>query len=295
MPENNNNCCSDYSKYDSMTIEELEEILRQDAEDLDSEPDVDMLMYIVEVIRSRKGPDPNRKTAEEAFEIFKKHYLPEVIGEGVDDMEGMDVADSEHQEDNKCKVIHMSRWMRRMAAAAAVVVVLLAGSVTANALGYNLWQIVVQWTQETFHFGGASQQETTGPAVDNHLEYSSLQEVLDKQKITVPLAPKWIPDGYVLSDIKVNISPIQESFWAIYLKDDQMLKVQIKRYLQMDPEQIEQSDTLVEEYESGGITYFIFEDNKQFRTAWTVAQFECYISGELTIDEMKQIVDSIKE
>jgi hypothetical protein len=274
-----------------MTTEELEEILRQDTDEFQDETDIDMLMYVAEVIRGRKEPNPNRKTPEEAFEIFKTHYMPT-------DSEMEEIqkhSDEKNIRKNHAKVIPMALWMRRMTAAAAVVVMIFASTMTANAFGINLWQVFVQWTEETFHFRGSSDQEPSAPEKENNQDYQSLQEALDRHKITVSLAPRWIPSDYELSDIKVNISPAQEVYLAIYLKDDQMLKVQIKRHLSEDPQQIEQSGTLVEEYESGGIVYFIFEDNEQLRTAWSVECFECYISGELTIDEMKQIVDSIKE
>lgn len=290
MPENNS--CSDYSKYDSMTTEELEDILRQDAQNLEDNTDIDMLMYIAEVIRGRKGPDPNRKTAEEAFEIFKTHYMPTDSEMEVP----LDCSEGKcSQQKHSTRVIPMPRWVRRLTAAAAVIAVLFAGSITASAFGYNLWEVFVQWTEETFHFRGSSDQEPSAPAKDNQDEYLSLQDALDANNIYVPLAPKWVPDGYELTDIKVNISPVQEVFLAIYLKDDLMLKVQIKRYLSTDPQQIEQSGTLIEEYESDGIIYYFFEDDPMLQAVWTNENFECYISGGLTIDEMKTIVDSIKE
>lgn len=290
MPENKINR-SDFSKYDSMTTEELEDILRQNEDNFEDETDIDMLMYVAEVIRGRKEPDPNRKTPEEAFEIFKTHYMPT----------DSEMEDSQEQSDEKTtrknhgKVIPVARWMRRLTAAAAVVAVIFAGTITASAFGVNIWEVFVQWTEETFHFRGNSDQEPSAPEKENNQDYQSLQEALDLYKITTPLVPKWIPQGYELHSVKVNASPAQEVFLGIYLKDDQMLKVQIKQYLDSDPEQIEQSGTLLEEYESGGIVYYIFENNEQLRTAWSIENFECYISGELTIDEMKQVVDSIKE
>lgn len=291
MPDNFNNCRSDYSKYDSMTTEELEDILRKDAENLEGETDVDFLMYIRGVIKKREKPDPNRKTPEEAFEIFKTHYMP--TDSEMED--SLVCSEDKSSQENSAKVIPMPRWMRRLVSAAAVVAVIFAGSITASAFGYNLWEVFVQWTEETFHFRGSSDQEPSAPAKDNQDEYHSLQDALDANNIYVPLAPKWIPEGYELSDIKVSISPVQEVFLAIYLKDDLMLKVQIKRYLIEDPEQIEQSGTVIEEHESDGIIYYFFEDDSMLQVVWTNENFECYISGGLTIDEMKTIVDSIKE
>lgn len=283
---------SDFSKYDSMTTEELENILRHDTDEYEDETDIEKLMYVAEVIRVRKGPDPSRKTPEEAFEIFKTHYMP--TDSEIEDF--VEYSDTEtEQKKNSTKVIPMPRWMRRLVSAAAVIAVIIAGSMTASALGYNIWAVFVQWTEETFHFSGTQNQVSTPPAKDNQDEYESLQDALDRYKITLPLAPKWIPEGYELTEIRVSESPIQVVFGAMYRNGDNALKIQIKQFIDSDPEQIEQSGILIEKYESVGTIYYIFKDNNQLRAAWSVDSFECYISGELSIDAMRQIIDSIKE
>lgn len=292
MPRNQDNCRSNYSKYDSMTTEELEDLLRQDAQNLEGDTDVALLMYITEVIRKRKEPKPEQKTPEEAFEIFKNNYMPtdlkmEAAVDCIGNLPG--------RQRSQTKVRTLPRWMRRLVAAAAVVALLFAGNTAAHALGYDLWDTFIQWTQETFHFSRGNGQEYAAPVKGNQDAYQSLQDALDAYSISTPLAPKWIPEGYELSEIKVNASPIQEVFLAIYSNGDQKLKVQVKRYLGTDPEQIEQSGTLIEEYISNNITFHILEDNRQFRAAWIVEDYECYISGELTVDEMKEMIDSIKE
>lgn len=291
MPENKD-CRSDYSKYDSMTTEELEEILRQDVDNFEDETEIDMLMYVAEVIRVRKGPDPSRKTPEEAFEIFKTHYMP--TDSEIEDFVEYSDEETDKKKDS-AKVILMPRWMRRLVSAVAVIAVIIAGSMTASALGYNIWEVVVQWTQETFCFVREQGPAPTAPEKDNHQEYHSLQDALVKNEIAVQLAPQRFPEGYELTDIKVKASPSWEMYLAIYSKGDQEIKVQIKRYLGADPQQIEQSDLLIEAYESDGIVYYLFDNFEQLRAVWMVENFECYISGELTLTEMKAIVDSIKE
>ena len=139
MSESHNCRIDDLAKYDAMTTEQLEEILRLDAEMPDGqESDTDKILYIMEVLAERKRNSSHAgKTALEAYESFKQNYMPET--------------------DNN--IIPMqtkrraSRWVRRLTAAAAVLAILLVGSVTASAFGFNVWKAVVQWTQETFHFG----------------------------------------------------------------------------------------------------------------------------------------------
>lgn len=88
---------------------------------------------------------------------------------------------------------------------------------------------------------------------------------------------------------------MQLVFVAFYQCKDSKIKIQVKLYLDSDPQQIEQSDSLVETYESGGITYYIFSDYNQLRAVWIRENYECYISGELTTEEIKEMIDSIEK
>ena len=67
------------SKYDSLSTEELQEILRKHAHDeLETEPDTDELYYIMEVVaRRREEEDPQAfRSDEEALADFRKNYMP---------------------------------------------------------------------------------------------------------------------------------------------------------------------------------------------------------------------------
>ena len=55
MSENRNRGIRDFSNYDSMETEELEEILRSDADAPESkESDTELLLYIMEVLAKRR-------------------------------------------------------------------------------------------------------------------------------------------------------------------------------------------------------------------------------------------------
>ena len=71
----------DYSKYDEMSTESLEELLRLDAESPDGEEvDIDEILYILDVIVKRDREHPTGRYPEvdvkAAWEEFQTEYLP---------------------------------------------------------------------------------------------------------------------------------------------------------------------------------------------------------------------------
>ena len=63
---------------ETMTTEELEAILKADAEHVGEEPNTEVLMPVLEELaRRHREQHPNAKTAEQAFQEFLKHYAPE--------------------------------------------------------------------------------------------------------------------------------------------------------------------------------------------------------------------------
>lgn len=282
MPNHQNRGNEDFSRFDTMTDEELEEFLRLDAQNTQGEDtDTQTLLYVMEVLAERKRTSNPGKTAKQAFESFKQYYMP------TEDLEIVSATAAVH------KTAKPRRWLRSLTAVAATVAIVFLCSITASAFGYDIWETVAKWTQETFHFGNGAQAEVSEPHSDESRLFDSLQQALDEKSISTALAPTWFPDGYTLSDITIEESPIQLVFIAYFQSKDFDIKFQIKRHLEVDAQQVERSDGLVETYESEGITYYIFSNNDLLRAVWINENYECYISGHLTIDELKMMVDSI--
>lgn len=276
MSENQNRGNIDLAQYDSMATEELEEILRLDAEMPDGqESDTNKILYIMEVLAERKRNNSHTENAAlEAYESFKQNYMPET--------------------DNT--IIPMkakgraSRWVRRLTAAAAVLAILLVGSVTARAFGFNIWKAVVQWTQETFRFGDWGSSNA-----DNSQQYDSLQKALEEGNTPAWLVPTQIPNGFILTNISVEQTPARKIYRAIYENGEDILRITIQDYLDGKPYYAEQSDGLIEEYQLSGITYYLFDNNKQVRSVWIVDSYECSVFGDISLDELKEMINSIEE
>lgn len=286
MPGTQNRNEDVFAKYNAMSTEELQQILREDASrpEGQEETSTEALFYIMEVLAQRRRARNEGKTPEEALEAFHKYYEEDEVS-----------SITEREPVVRKKNSTAPNWVKRLAAAAAIIILIFSGSITAKAFGFDLWEIIVKWTQETFHFGysGNGDALNNGPENEDNVHYSGLQAALNEFEVTVPLVPYWIPEGYVETDIKTFDTPKQRQFIASYAKEDDIIKIWILDYLDNHPSQVEQSSSIIEVYEHDGVKYYIFRDNDQLRAAWVNETFEGCITGNLSVDEIKQMIDSI--
>ena len=286
MPDTRNRRDSEFAKYDAMSTEELQLLLREDAsKPVGEESDTDVLFYVMEVLAKRRKERNEGKSPEEALESFKKHYNTDT--EISSDSESVPVA---------LKRRSIGRWMKGLVAAAAILVFVIGGSITAHAMGFDLWEIIAKWTQETFHFGYVEDvSESNMPSKEDSESYAGLQEALRKSDISIALIPTWLPDGYTEVEVIIDDTPQQRRFAAKYQSGDDTIRIRIVDYLSGTPTQIEQSDTLLEIYSVSGIDYYLFDNNSQIQAVWINQNFECFISGPLTLSEIKEVIDSIEK
>lgn len=274
MSENLNRSTEGFSKYDSMSIGELEEILRADAMGPErDDSDVDEILYVMEVLaKKRRQNGIAGKTALEAYQEFQQHYLP------------MD----KEEPKRKSNVIPF----RRIAAVAASIVLVFSLTTTANAFSFrDVWDAVVTWAQETFSFSMGI--EISEPEATDYFEYLSIRDALDANGLNPEIAPTWVPDGYELVDLIIEKNPMQETYLAVYSTGNSRLKITVKSFVNSRPEQIETDDSFVEIYSFSGTDYYIFTNYDQNRSAWLTGSYECYISGDLSIKDLKLMIDSI--
>ena len=271
---------AEFSHYDSMTTEELQEILRKHAHgELETEPDTDELYYIMEVLaRRREEQDPQAfRSDEEALAEFRKHYMP--------------------KEKKAAKVIKFpSRALKAVAAVLAVVIIFAVGtSITAKAFHIDIWSKFATWTKEIFQFTDMPQGTTAeNPEQEYNAELKSLQDALNDNEITEKLVPTWLPMGYTSIDLNVKSSPRVLNINAVYGKNDEQLIIKIRQTIGVTAEQVEKNDDLLEIYVVDGVEYYIFSNTETLNAAWSIGEFECIITGKITLEEMKKMIDSIK-
>ena len=273
---------AEFSYYDSMTTEELQEILRKHAHgELETEPDTDELYYIMEVLaRRREEEDPQAfRSDEEALADFRKNYMPKATQAG------------------RAKVVRFpNRAFRTVAAVLAIVLVLAVGtSVTAEAFQIDIWGKFATWTKEIFQFTDTPQGTTApNPEQEYNAELKSLQDALNDNELTEKLAPTWMPEGYKSKDLKSMISPRVLNISAIYEKNETELVINIRQTIGVPAAKVEKNDELLEIHVVDGVEYYIFSNTETLQAAWSIGEFECIITGKITLEEMKKMIDSIK-
>ena len=273
---------AEFAHYDSMTTEELQEILRKHAHDeLETEPDTDELYYIMEVLaRRREEEDPQAfRSDEEALADFRKNYMPKATQEG------------------RTKVVRFhNRAFRVAAAVLAIVLILVVGtSVTAEAFHVDIWGKFATWTKEIFQFSDNPQGTTApNPEKEYTAELKSLQDALSQEGVTEKLVPTWMPEGYISQDLKVTRTPRVRNISAVYEKEGSDLIIKIRQTIGVQAEQVEKNDDLLEVYVVDGVEYYIFSNTETLQAAWSTGEFECLIIGKITLEEMKMMIDSIK-
>lgn len=276
MSENLNR---DFSKYETMSTEELEEILRLDAEAPEgAQSDTELVLYILEVLASRRNTNNiTGNTAQEAWESFQQNYMPEEPQKPVG---------------TKKPVL----WMRKLAAAAAVVALLIFVPISAHALTLEeMWDIFARWAKETFSFVSNGNAEVSEPVQEDPREFTSLQEMLAAEKRDSSIVPTWIPEGFILDKIEKDSSPMREIYTVCYMNGETALRILVTSYLSEDIRNHEIKNDPVEIYSRNGIDYYILENEDQLRAVWFVNSCECYISGDVSIDELKMMIDSIQK
>lgn len=198
------------------------------------------------------------------------------------------------------------RCLRTVQLAALLAALLMLVTVATAAAGYDIWRMLAEWTSEQITLA-PGQIEYADPD-DLHIpeepgEYADLQEALTDYGLNRSVVPKWMPEGFVLEQLIVDSGTIPNKIIsvALYSQEENYLVIQIKIYLQCEDGskdnfvdfQKDEGDPIP--YEAGGITHLLATNAGRPTALWANGPAECAITGDITMDELKQMIDSIYE
>lgn len=186
---------------------------------------------------------------------------------------------------------------RTLIAAAVVAVLFGLGSMAGSS---RLWESVVHLIQGTLQIvpPGASQSgQTSAQPPLEELEFTSLQEALDAYGIAEPLVPKWLPEGFESLGVTTNVDPDFIRIAETYSYDEKKIKIMIRRYNSeeaLDKVSVEKEDEQQDvKYIRGGVEHSVAQNRSIYTASWTNGLNVVSIIGDMTEEELEQMIDSI--
>ena len=292
-----------YSYLDQLSTQELEALLQKDAEDPDG-GDLDMVMYIMEVIEKREGRADRAAAADALKDFFSVYATPE--GDGRCLYPSNDADDKEAKSD-PAKVFHKSRHRKfslRGAGLIAAVLVCVFSLAACSVGGIGrFFQMVGRWTSEVFTFENTYEGDIpkdTGTEITAPLEntkYTSMEEALAAYGITEKVVPTKFPENLAVAAIDVSKSEHGNfvKFCAVYQGGDHYLILQIRQISDANTESFEKDSYDVTEYVKDGIRHYFYTNMGSNCVTWFNGNLECSIGTDISKDDLIAVVDSIYE
>jgi len=270
--------------YSSLDADDLEQLMEYAFyEETES---IDTLSEILEAYKEKKGL--KTEDSAKAWSDFQRYYsgqeetFPFVQDENVDNPKQIkSITDS----------VRLRRYtsIKRLGIVAAAFVVFSTLFLSSTALGGSFWQSIAQWGRETFGF---SERVIT---VQINEELISLHEALEEHGITTPLAPTWIPDGFELIDLYVDELPEKMIFMAQFENGVGVLLIQILALKNQIGNVYERNDEEISVFSRSGIDHYIMSNMEMVNVVWRNQNYECLISGDITIGDAQKMINSVYE
>lgn len=283
-----------YGYLDDLSIEKLEELLLKSGE-LDREDEDAFLDAITEVIqrREREKPTGRLPDPDEAWREFQTHFnTTEGAGLSLFPDESDDASEAASSPMAKRRKVFT---LQNLIAAAIFIVCLVA--ILPSALGYEgIADMVGHWSETVFRFAPRG-QEPEFPEQPTEETYASLQEALERNGVTTPLAPI-LPGEFELEAMEVTRYPEYDrvDYNAFYQAGKQNISISIiQRKEPAKSRSYEKDEAPVEIYTENGIDHYIYENNGRVSITWYADVFECSVQAHISKQEAITLIHSIYE
>ncbi len=285
-----------YQFLERISTEELQRILREDfesGEESTAEND-EFITKVMEVIEKRERSKPSSPAFDPAagWEDFQKNYYPtEEDPVLLCDRAELEKLTQKHRVVRKAHPASTgrpARHVKRIALVAAAIGVFMTLLVVAQAAGFDVFGAMAQWTNETFRF-------MTAPTKNS--EVVDLCSALDAHGIPTEYAPSWIPDGFVAEEPEVEVSKRQTMISNRFSDGKSEILFIVTQYDSKDAVDIVNYEKELGNaipHMNGKHLFYIFDNTDSISaTYFDKERLIIDISGRISIDDMKSIIDSI--
>lgn len=286
------------SQYENYTIDELKEALKSLF--LYSELNEQELAEMDEILTvlRKKEPIPHPHTTEEMWAQFQENHAEELANLGIRENGNTGEVVMKVPENAVNPVVTNTvvsdtasvrakghRRLYRVGTIAAAVVALMAIiSVTAGAMGFNLWGWMPMWNNEQLSFEA---EETEQPKADH------IPTVLMELGINEPLYPTWLPEDLRRAQSILNSDPL--FLHEAYQGNARDLTITISPTSGSETAVYQKEGVIPLEYIAGNTIHYIFDNTTEVTAVWNTEHYTSSIVGNITIEEIKRIIDSVHE
>ena len=264
-------------EYEKMTAEELEQELREvffctDRIDGHLSEELERIREALD----KKQPMDFLYTPEESWAQFRASHEEE-LKRLLKTMEDAEAGKSRTAK--RRSIPALLRW----GLIAAVIVVLLAGAaLAADSLGLVAW--VPRWNT------AAGRYEPTATEVSGE---SPIREALAELKITEPVYPAKLPEGFVITESHINKDPLLLT--ECYARGDRVLSVTITPIRGVKTAVYHPRGAAPRTLGSGKDVYYAFENEEVITVVWLGKDYATTLSGNLPLAELEAVIDSLGE
>lgn len=200
-----------------------------------------------------------------------------------------------------CSVVSKKRSSIKQFARAlpfVAALILLFGTVTAQAFGVDVFSAIARWTAEIFRLDGGSTPYATVTVrpLENGEEatYESLEEAVEVFGIDAPIVPKEIPERFELVQVAASCYKMGILIYADYKSaDDEYLQIRYREAAAQEFNTLEKENEDVGSHFVKGIEHRLTSDLGRQKAVWQNGDFECLIIGDISKQEILDMVDSI--
>ena len=254
----------------------------EEMENLSSTPDydVDLLCAYLDVLEEKAPVLPEGYSPAEDFERFEARHK-ELFDE-MDAEKTLPISAVPNR--------HRRHVFRRFGAAVAAVFCVFI--IAAEAYSPGTIERIVEWGVEVFSLRPASGKMELPMAGED--SFLSLQEALDHYGIKGTVIPTWIPKQYSVSKITAVDTGKATIISGKYIADDDALLIRVivdSKGTYIFEEDLTDDHT---SYEANGIAFIISTNFDEQRATWSINGCTCSVSGDLTEEELKGVLDSIQ-
>ncbi len=228
----------------------------------------------------QKAPMPEEPQVEEAFKAFKSRL-------SVIPFENKTVA-QEHDSGHRARPRPFKKAIVTIAATVSILFVLMIG---AQAAGIDVFGNLARWTDEVFFFIPSSSETYTS-------EFSAaLQAALERAELPKELAPTWFPEGFTAEEPEFWDDDVSTAVGISFVNPEgKSFIVSIDFYKEagaIETLPFEKDAGNVEVYISKNRTFYIMSNINVHFAVWTDGNLLESIRGDLSVDQIKAMIDSI--